>query len=686
MHSGTRSMPLFAFFAVSLVLLAVLSAVHLTQGTASLGLSDLFSSLTGHGGEQQNAVVLTSRIPRLLTGLLVGLALGIAGAAMQSASNNVLASPDTLAVNAGAFLAVALLAVLGLSLPLLLSSSVAFVGGLAAALLVLLLSGTGSNNASGPMRLVLAGSALALGLGSVTSALILLFSQETTGLIAWGNGSIAQGSMSKLLQLSPVVVVAVAVIWASSRRLDLLGLGDDASRLAGADPRHARLVAIIGSVLLSAVAVSLAGPIGFVGLCAPAIARLISSKLPGLGRHRALVPASGILGAIVVVGADVLVRVVIGAKAGVEVPTGVVTTLFGAVFLVVLSLRLKDSSLAGGGDVLSRIRSAKTFRIVLLALVAVLVALMISGALLGDAKLLLGDLQNWLAGHSGRTVSAILDTRLPRVLTALLAGGALAVAGGLIQTVSRNALAEPGLLGVSSGGGLAAIIVLTAAPLASAWAVTGAALVGSLVVAIFVFGLAMKGGLQQSRLVLIGIGTSAGLGALTAILLVTTDPYSQTKALTWLSGSTYGRSFSSVAPVLIALAIAVPVLLWMHRDLDLLALDDDSPRVLGVQLVPSRLWALGISVALTAGAVSTVGVIAFVGLVAPHAARSLVGTRHSRFLPVALLIGACTVSLADTIGRTVIAPAQIPAGIMTALVGAPYFLYLLWRSRAALKA
>jgi ABC-type Fe3+-siderophore transport system permease subunit len=224
--------------------------------------------------------------------------------------------------------------------------------------------------------------------------------------------------------------------------------------------------------------------------------------------------------------------------------------------------------------------------------------------------------------------------------------------------------------------------VITTVPLAGSWLVTGSALLGAALAALLVFGLAFRGGLQQNRLVLIGIGVSAGLAALITVLLVTTDPYNQTKALTWLSGSTYGRTFDSVLPPLAALVVALPVLAALRCDLDLIAVDDDSPRVLGIGLPGSRLLLLTVAVLLTAGAVSSVGVIAFVGLVAPHAAaRSLVGARHVRVLPVAALIGASTVVLADLIGRTVIAPAQIPAGIMTALVGAPYFVYLLWRSR-----
>ncbi|WP_082697719.1 iron ABC transporter permease [Arthrobacter sp. EpRS71] len=666
---------------VGVVILALFSMIHLTQGTADVGPFQLLGLLAGDGTDQETAVLLASRVPRLFAGLLVGIALGVAGAALQSATRNVLASPDTLAVNAGAHFAIVAVAAFGLTLPAVLSGGIAFIGGLAAAVLVLALSGGGANGNGGPIRLVLAGTALALGLHSATSALLLLFSQETTGLYAWGQGSLAQSRTDELIQFTPVVLLAIAGLFLLARRMDLLGLGDDASRLAGADPRLARVGAVVLAVVLSAAAVTIAGPIGFVGLCAPAIVRLLASRLRGLGRHRTLLPISGLAGAVVVIGADVLVRGLFGAQAGVEVPTGAVTTVFGAVFLVILAMRMSDAGLSGAGDALAKLRSRRFFLGVVIGLLVLLTGLLVAGALLGDAKLLLGDLVNWLTGQSGNRVSAVLGTRMPRVLAAVLAGAALALAGALIQAVSRNSLAEPGILGVSGGGGLAAIIVITTVPTAGSWVITGSALGGAALSALLVFGLAFRGGLQQNKLVLIGIGISAGLAAAITVLLVTTDPFNQTKALTWLSGSTYGRNFASVLPPLLALVLALPVLAGMRRDLDLIAVDDDSPRVLGIGLSGSRLLLLSVAVLLTAGAVSSVGVIAFVGLVAPHAARTLVGARHSRVLPVAALIGASTVVLADTIGRTLIAPAQIPAGIMTALVGAPYFVYLLWRSR-----
>jgi len=158
-------------------------------------------------------------------------------------------------------------------------------------------------------------------------------------------------------------------------------------------------------------------------------------------------------------------------------------------------------------------------------------------------------------------------------------------------------------------------------------------------------------------------------------------PWNLNLALTWLSGSTYGRTLEHVVPVVLALLVVVPVAVLHRREMDVLALDEDTPRVLGLRLDRTRLLLLGASAVLTAAAVCAVGVVGFVGLVAPHAARALVGSRNGRVIPVAMLLGAVLVSVADTVGRTVIAPAQIPAGLTTALIGAPYFVWLLWRSR-----
>ncbi|MFF4638505.1 iron ABC transporter permease [Streptomyces olivaceus] len=658
------------------LLVAVLAVVDLTQGTAAVGPSEVFRALTGRTDPDDASVIVASRLPRTAAGLLVGAVLGAAGAVLQAVSRNVLASPDTLAVNAGAYLALGVAGATGASLPMLASSGVAFAGGLAAAAVVLGLSGLGT----GTVRLVLAGTALTLGLHSMTQALILLFPEQTEGLYQWNQGSISQNGFDGVLQMLPIAAAGLAGLLLTARRVDALALGDDAARGLGVPVRATRVTVVVLAALLSAAAVTLAGPVGFVGLCAPALVRPLARRFRGFARSRTAMPAAALTGAALVLGSDVLLRALVGGDRAVAVPTGVVTSLVGAVFLVVMAVRLRDTAGAGAPDRL-RVPSRAVFLATVAVLVAVLAGLVTAAVLVGDSKLLLGDVVNWADGRAGRTVSFVLDTRVPRVLAALGAGAALALAGTLVQAVTRNPLAEPNVLGVTGGGALGAVVLVTTVPAAGTWGVAGAAFAGSAVTAVLVFGLAARGGFRQNRLVLVGIGVASGTAALTSLLIVLTDPFNANKALTWLSGSTYGRTMPDVLPVALALLAGLGVAVARRTELDLLSLDEDTPRLLGLRLAPGRLGFLVLSVVLSSTAVACAGTIGFVGLVAPHAARALVGRRHVRVVPVAVLLGAALVCAADLLGRTVIAPAQLGAGLMTAVVGTPYFLYLLVRSR-----
>ncbi|MFJ2632293.1 iron ABC transporter permease [Streptomyces sp. NPDC087422] len=661
---------------VLVLAVAVLAVVDITQGTADVGAGEVWKALTGRAEHGDASVVIASRLPRMVAGLVVGVALGAAGTALQAVSRNVLAAPDTLAVNAGSYLALGILTVTGASLPLLASSGVAFVGGLAAAALVLALSGLGA----GTVRLVLAGSALALGLGSVTDALLLLFPEQTNGLYQWSQGSISQNGFDGVNQMAPIALLALLGLLLAGRRIDALALGDDAARGLGVPVLGTRVTVVLLTTLLSAAAVTLAGPIGFVGLCAPALVRPLARRFRGLVRARAAVPVAGLAGAALVLGSDVLLRATVGAESAVAVPTGVITSVAGSVFLVVIALRTRGSGASAAPDRL-RIPSRAAFVAVLAVLVAVFVAAAVAAVLLGDTKLLLGDVVNWAQGRADHVVTFVLDTRVPRVLAALLAGAALALSGTLVQAVTRNPLAEPGILGVSGGAGLGAVLLVTTVPTAGSWSVAGAAFAGAAATAAVVFGLCARGGFQQNRLVLVGVGAAAGTSALISLLIVLTDPFNATKALIWLSGSTYGRTMTDVLPVAAVLVVGAAVAFSRRAELDLVSLDEDTPRLLGLALGPTRLGLLAVSVLLSATAVAAAGTIGFVGLVAPHAARALVGRRHIRVIPVAVLLGATLVSVADLLGRTVIAPAQLGAGLMTAVIGAPYFVYLLVRTR-----
>ncbi|MGP3958373.1 iron ABC transporter permease [Nonomuraea sp. 3N208] len=673
---GTAGVVLLTLAAVVLV-----AVVHVTQGTSSIGALDLLRLPFDDGDGEAARVLLASRLPRLLAGVAVGVALGVAGTLLQSVSRNPMASPDTLAVSSGAYFAVAAAAAFGLTLPLALSGLLAMLGGLAAAALVLALAAGGR---LGTTRLILAGSATALALSSLTNLLMILFEEETTGLFAWGSGSLVQSDLNAVVQAGPLMLLVLAAAIVAGPKLDILGLGDDAATVLGINVRRMRLWLTLLSVVLAAAAVTIAGPIGFVGLCAPVIVRLLPSSIPGVHRHRTMLPLAGLVGVLIVLGSDIALRAVLGGQAGVDVPPGVVTTMFGAAAMVWLARRYRDAGPTRQPPIvrIRATRSGAAFLTVVTACALLLAGAVFLGMLGGDTWILGGDLVNWLNGRTGRALTYVLDQRYPRVLAAVLAGAALAIAGTAVQAVCRNPLAEPGVLGVTAGAGVGSISLLVLVPLAGIWSMSAVAMAGALGASAVVYLLSWRGGLNSDRLVLIGVGVQAACTALTVMIILKADPWNTAKALIWLSGSTYGRLPVQLIPVAMALLLVTPLIVWLRRDLDLLALDEDSPRVLGVPLEPVRLAALGGSVLLTATAVSAVGVIGFVGLIAPHAARALVGARHARVLPVAMLLGALLVSLSDTLGRTVIAPAQVPVGLVTALLGTPYFVWLLWRSRA----
>lgn len=663
---GGLAVAIATLLALALVLVVV-SAWHLTQGTSGAVLAN-------------PDVLWGSRVPRLAAGVTVGVALGVAGVLMQSLARNALASPDTLGVTAGSYLAVTAVAAFGIAVPIWASGAVAFVGGLVAAAIVLGLAGGAGTSTT---RLVLAGSALALAFQAATSALLVLFSEETKGLLAWGSGSLSQLGLETFLRAAPVVAVAVALALVSARRMDVLALGDDTAASLGVPIRATRTIGILLAVLLTATAVTLAGPIGFVGLCAPVLARLLSRLVPSLGRHALLIPASGVIGAVVVILADAVLRALIGAEGAIAVPTGVATTILGAVVLVIMARRVRDAgptrrppSLRFGA------RSQRRFVVVLVIGLLLLCGIVIGGMLVGSTLLLTGDIALWLQNAAPPRIAFALDERAPRVVAAVVAGAALALAGTLTQAVSRNPLADPGLLGITGGAGLGAVLVVTSAA-ASTLGMLVAALVGALAAFVLVYVLAWRGGLSADRFILIGIGISYATVALTTFVLLRANPWDTPRIYTWLSGTTYGRLWEQVIPLAVVLLIVVPLSYLHRRDLDIVAIDEDTPRLVGIRLERTRLLLLTCAAILAAFSVVAVGVVGFVGLVAPHAARALVGSRHARVIPVAVILGATLVGTADAVGRTIIAPAQLPAGLLVALIGAPYFVWLLWRSRRA---
>lgn len=270
------------------------------------------------------------------------------------------------------------------------------------------------------------------------------------------------------------------------------------------------------------------------------------------------------------------------------------------------------------------------------------------------------------------------DYRFPRILIALMAGAGLGIAGALIQGVIRNPLAAPDVIGITQGAGLAATALLVIFPqIAFGWLVL-AATAGGMVAALLVWKLAWRYRAEPARLALIGIALGTWLAALTDWLLVS-HPLDINAALVWLTGSLWGRGWEHVWLLLPGLILLIPVAMQMAYRLDLLALGDEVAEGLGIGVTRTRQLALLVAVLLSAISVAVCGTLSFVGLVAPHLARLLVGAEHRRMLPVAAGVGAMLVLVADMLARTLAPPLELPAGVLTALIGAPYFLFLLTR-------
>ncbi|WP_407672373.1 FecCD family ABC transporter permease [Paenibacillus sinensis] len=306
----------------------------------------------------------------------------------------------------------------------------------------------------------------------------------------------------------------------------------------------------------------------------------------------------------------------------------------------------------------------------------------------GSIRLSPGEVLRTLTGYGTADQRLILfEYRLPRILISALAGIGLGVAGAVLQGVSRNALADPGILGLNAGAafGLVAFVsffhslkglVSLMLPL---FTFAGGTLVALLIV---LLAYDRYRGLPPIRLILVGIAVEAGISAVTLYLSLKLDEDTYAFAARWLAGSIWGRDWFSVWALLPWIAVLVPLVYYHSRTLDLFTLGDETAAGLGSSAFRSRLLLLAAAVALSCASTSMAGGIGFIGLVSPHIARRLAGPQHRHFLPVAALTGLVVLVGADTIGRSLFQPNAIPAGVVVAAISGPYFLYLLLRTKS----
>ncbi|PAQ14713.1 iron ABC transporter permease [Bacillaceae bacterium SAOS 7] len=276
----------------------------------------------------------------------------------------------------------------------------------------------------------------------------------------------------------------------------------------------------------------------------------------------------------------------------------------------------------------------------------------------------------------------LFDFRLPRMVIALLVGMGLAVSGTVLQGIVRNPLADPGIIGINAGAGLAVMLFIsffsttTAAPvfMMPILAFVGA---GGAAIAIYILSYKRNEGISPIRLILTGVAIAAGISALTIVLTLKLDPERYQFLATWLAGSIWGSNWTFVLAILPWLVILIPFVYSKSSVLNVLNLGDETAIGLGADLEKERRVLLAAAVGMAAASVSISGGIGFVGLIAPHLTRRLVGNKHEYVIPISGMVGALLLLVADTIGRWIMQPSEIPAGIVVAVIGSPYFLYLL---------
>ncbi|MGA4843861.1 Fe(3+)-hydroxamate ABC transporter permease FhuB [Streptomyces sp. G45] len=693
------------------VLVVLLCAVSLSVGAGEVGPGGALDYLLDRGGARDDArlalVIGDLRLPRTLTAVLVGTALGVAGCLLQAVTRNPLAETGLLGVNAGASLGVvAGIALLGVDSGYAYLVC-AFTGAVVASGLVLLIAGRGGS----PMRLVLAGSALGATFGGLTSVIVVNSAETYDRFRFWVLGSLAGvEGYGDLVRLAPVLALGLLLAALVVRPLAALALGDDLARGLGHRPGTTRTAVAAAVTLLTAAAVALAGPVSFLGLLAGFVARsLAGPRLP------ARIALAGLVGAAVLTTADVAARVVARPY---EAPVSVIIALIGAPVLIGI-VRSRHMAAMGMTDpatgdaaparrkrrlpsaprtprpapshtsgllVLRRgplsLLVARRSALAAVALAALLACAVVLSAYTGQSDMGIARTFHAVLGQGDRfDVLLVQKFRLGRIVAGLVAGAALGLAGCLTQTLARNRLATPELLGVNDGA-TAAVLLSVALSSTGTFGAWWAGPIGALVAVLVVTAVSGGPGQRGYRVLVVGLAMSALASAITQVVLARRSLNSASSLYVWTSGSLNGRGYSVAVPVLIGLAVLVPLAVVTARHLGVLRFDDDTAASLGAGPARTRLLCLGLAVALAGLAVGVCGPVGFVALASPVIAARLAGPLRVPLIG-SMLTGALLVVAADTLGRIAFSGSELPVGVVTTVLGGPFLLWVLLGRSAA---
>lgn len=653
---------------LSLSLVAILAAFMLTiagfqlnaSGNFSAGMNSLFQA---DWMSPESVRLHLTWWPRFFTTLIAGAALAAAGVLMQQVLRNPLASPSTLGVASGASFALMMATLYAPWLLTFSKSLIALLGGVGTMALVFALSW---RRALSPTVVVVSGLVINLYFGAVSTVLLMMNQDKLAGLMIWGAGSLVQTGWSDIAYLAPRLGLAIGISFLFVKPLTLLELSEEGAKSLGVSLAKLRVICLGLAVLLTSWVVSKVGVIGFVGLAAPAIAR-------ATGVHR-LVPkliVSMLLGGLLLTLTDLLIQQLPGIAAMI-VPTGAATAALGAPLLLWLLPRLSMRSQTQKQTVMTRhseqVKSLNRHAIALVALVIPVALFIFSTTSIQSSG------WQWLV-FSGEW--NLLEWRWPRLVAAALAGVMLATAGTVIQRLSGNPMASPEVIGISSGTALGLIIAMFSGIGVSLVGLYLGGLVGAMASLSVIVLLNRKSGFQPERVLLTGVAITALMNAVQSFVLAGGDPRSY-QVLAWLSGSTYFVTEATLLPLAVATFVLVGFSFLTARWLDILPLGEASSRALGVKVGQVRGLLLLLVALLTVSATLVVGPLSFIGLMAPHLARLFGFSRAREHLICSALVGMGLMLLADWLGRQMLYPQEIPAGLVASLIGG---MYLMWGLR-----
>ncbi len=642
---------------------ALIGAIALLFGSAVLHLwaggafeIDVIQMLRTGPQDFEQILFWQAQASRFVMALAIGAALGLSGAVMQEVTQNPIVSPTTLGTAAGAWLALVLAASFMPSLFGVAPHLIAMTGGLLTSAAVLAIAGL---NRMGGLHIIIVGMAMNVFLGGIAMVLVLLDTETVRRLFIWGAGDLTQADWRDVIWVAPRLVFILPIALLLTRGLMLLRLGAEQARARGLAVMPFLALSISLAVWSTSAAITTVGLIGFIGMIAPNLARML-----GASRSIEVVILSTVLGASALLATDSL-PLILDDYVKELVPSGSAAALIGAPVLLLLVFRYGKqlSPFAASAQHDKRVLPSWAWAALGLTLICATI-----GALLISLD---ADGVVWWPRSS-----LVFELRWPRVFAAMGAGMAMGICGVLLQRLLRNPLASPDIVGLTSGATLGVVSLAIYGDMALRQAAIPGALAGAFLAMCLLITINRSASHATAIMILTGIALAAGLDALIQFILSHAGD-SGFSLLSWLAGSTAGIQAPQALLLSFTALAFLAICVARHRSLDLIEIGPNTARAAGVSVRKEREVLLGISALLAGLATAIVGPLSFVGLIAPHAAKMLGASRARPQLFMSAGLGAGLMVISDHLGRVLLFPDQLPAGTFASLIGGGYLFGLI---------